>query len=166
MKRYFIEEAKCGVTKGGMACGPDLADVVAAVKFNTGADPQWISLVEVEGGIPCAYLSDKDIYEDLQKDVMEDEEFIEYLQGYSINDFNGITLNGDYFGTFMIIDEDPENPAVPLVRYLIALVRCGWEDLEELIGMAGQYADEMDIPMSDEEEDFRDEYEEYDEEDD
>ena len=33
MKRYFIEDAQCGITEGGMACGPVGGNVVATVRF-------------------------------------------------------------------------------------------------------------------------------------
>ena len=36
MEKYLIEEAKCGITDGGMACGPVAGTVVAEVKFKKG----------------------------------------------------------------------------------------------------------------------------------
>ena len=49
----------------------------------------------------------------------------------------------------------------PLVRYLITLVRCETGDVEKLIASAkGRYVDELDIPASDVEEVFFEEYNE------
>ena len=160
MKRYFIEEAKCGVTEGGMACGPVPGNVVAAVRFREGEKSQWISLMEIDGSFPAVYLSDQDMYDDLLRDDVEDEEFFEHLEEQRIEDFEGITFGEDYSDIFMSMEDDPENPAIPLIRYLIALVRCGWDEVEAITRMAGRYADEMDIPMSDAEEDYREEYDE------
>ena len=77
-----------------------------------------------------------------------------------IHEFDGIAFDDQYSTTFESMAEDPENPAVPLIRYLIALVRCGMDEVEDLIQMAsGKYADELDIPASDVEEDYMDELE-------
>lgn len=160
MTRYFIETAKCGITNGGMACGPVSGNVVVTVQFKDDSKTQWISLVEV-GGIPNVYLSDKDIHEDLVAEDFDNEEFNQYMEDHFISEFDGIEFDADYSTTFESIAEDPENPAVPLIRYLITLVRCDMDDVDDLIQMAsGKYADELDIPASDVEEDFMEDYEE------
>ncbi len=165
MKRYFIEEAKRGITEGGIACGPVSEHVVVTVKFKKDSTTQWISLVEVEG-IPNVYLSDKDIHEELVAEDFDDEEFAEYMEEHFISEFNGIEFDVYYSTTFEDIAADPENPAIPLIRYLISLTRCDMDDVEGLVEMAsGKYADELDIPASDVEEEFLDEYEDEDAED-
>ena len=154
MKRYFIEEAKCGVTEGGIACGPVGGDVLAAVRFNTGEGAQWITIVDT-CGIPNVFLTDNDVSDSILEEDMENEEFIEYMNEHSINELDGIGFDGDYSCLFENIAGDPENPAVPLIRYLVALVRCETGEEENLISMAeGRYADELDIPASDVEEDY------------
>ena len=165
MKRYFIETAKCGITEGGMACGPVSGNVVVTVQFKEGSTTQWLSLVEVDG-IPNVYLSDKDIHDALVAEDFDDEEFTAYMDEHYINEFDGIAFDADYSTTFESIADDPENPAAPLIRYLITLVRCDMDDVEGLVQMAsGKYADELDIPASDVEEEFMDEYEDEDDED-
>ena len=157
MERYFIETAKYGITDGGMACGPVFGSVVVTIQFKAGSRVRWLSLVDVDG-IPNVYLSDKDIHEKLAAEDLDDEEFTEYMDEHFINEFEGIAFGEDYFTTLESIDEDPKNPAVPLIRYLIALARCEKDDVEELIRRAsGKYADEIDIPLSDVEEEFREE---------
>lgn len=157
MSRYFIENAKCGVTEGGMGCGPISGNVVATIQFKDGNATQWLSLVEVEG-IPNVYLTEKDVFEDLVAEDFEDTEFIEYMQEHYIDEFEGIEFDDDYSTTFESIAEDPENPAVPLIRYLIALIRCEMDEVNELIERAtGRYVDEIDIPVSDVEEEWIDE---------
>ncbi len=142
-----------------MACGPVFGNVVVTVQFKEGSTTQWLSLVEVEG-IPNVYLSDKDIHENLVAEDFDDEEFNTYMDEHFINEFDGIAFDVDYSTTFESIADDPENPAVPLIRYLITLVRCRMDEVDNLIQMAsGKYADEIDIPTSDVEEEFMDEYE-------
>ena len=159
MSRFFIETAKCDVTTGGIACGPVGGEVVASVRFSDGSVTQWISLVEVDG-IPNFYLTDKDIFEDLLDCDFEDQEFADYLNDHFLDDFNGITFTGEYEDIFISLSEDSDNPAVPLIRYLIALVRCEMDEVEELIDLAtGRYVDELDIPISDLEEEYLEEYE-------
>ncbi len=154
MAKYLIEEAKCGVTDGGMACGPFPGTVVAAVKFRNGKKSKWLFLSEVDG-IPCFTLTDKDIYDDLLKEDLENEEFMEYMNTHTIYELDGIELGCSYDELFESISENPENPGIPLIRYIIALTRCKMDELDPLIEMAkGKYADELDIPMSDVEEEY------------
>ena len=159
MKRYFIEEAKCGISDGGMACSPMDGNVVASVKFRTEDETGWFNMVEVMG-IPNCYVTDRDVYEGFIKEP-DDEKFWEYVQEHFITEFNGIEFDDSYFTPYASIADDPENPANPLVRYLITLVRCDMEDVEGLIDMAhGKYADELDIPTNDMEEEYLEELEE------
>ena len=149
MARYFIETAKCGITDGSIACGPVSGNVVVTVQFKDESKTQWISLVEVDG-IPIVYLSDKDIHEDLVAEDFDNEEFNQYMEDHLISEFDGIEFDADYSTTLESIAEDPENPAVPLIRYLITLARCDMDEVDDLIQMAsGKYADELDIPASD-----------------
>ena len=153
MKRYLIEEAKCGITDGGVACGPVSGNVVASIKINDGTVTSWLTLVEVDG-IVNLFMTDRDIYEEILQEDFSDE-FQAYLNSHAIDDVNGLEFSEDYSSAFSSISDDPENPAVPVVRYLIALVRCDMEETEGLIQMAtGKYADELDIPAIDVEEDW------------
>ena len=82
-------------------------------------------------------------------------EVMEYMNTHTIYELDGIELGCSYDELFESISENRENPVVPLLLYIIALVRCEMADVEPLIGMAqGKYADELDIPMSDVEEEF------------
>ncbi len=136
-----------------MACGPSFGDVVGTVQFKDDSKVQWLNILEVEG-MPNLYLTDKDVYDGLIADDPDNEEFIDYMCEHTLNEFDGIEFYGDYENVFDSIAEDPENPAIPLVRYLIALVRCEMADVEKLVQMAsGKYADELAIPVSDVEED-------------
>ena len=166
MKRYFIETAKYDIVEDDIACVSTLRTVVATVQFKEGSKTQWLSLVEVDG-IPNVYLTDKDIHEAQVAEDLHDEEFIEYAAAHYITEFNGIAFDADYSTTFENIADDPENPAAPLIRYLIALVRCDMDEVDDLIQMAsGKYADELDFPASDVEEEFMDEYEDEDDDED
>lgn len=151
MKRYFIEEVKCDLTNGGLSCGPVSGSVVVTVRFNEGSEPKWLSVVETEG-IANYFLLNKDVHTEL---VEEDDETIDSVEEHYVYDINGIELDPEYSGTFESIADDPENPAVPFVRYIIALVRCDMDDVTALIEMAtGRFVDELEIPISDLEEDF------------
>lgn len=166
MKRYFIETAKYDIAEDDIACVSTLRTVVATVQFKEGSTTQWLSLVEVDG-IPNVYLTDKDIHEAQVAEDFHDEEFIEYAAAHYITEFNGIDFDADYSTTFESIADDPENLAAPLIRYLIALVRCDIDEVDDLIQMAsGKYADELDIPASDVEEEFMDEYDDEDDDED
>ncbi len=164
MKRYLIEEAQCGITKGGFACGPISGQVITSIKYNDGAGSKWLSIAEYDG-FPMIYVSERDIFDDLIKDAFEDEAFMEYLEAHKIGDFDGVYLGGEYQDVFEGIYEDPENPAARLLKYAIALTRCAEGEEKDLIDMAsGKYVDELDIPISDVEEDYMEDLEELDDE--
>ncbi len=159
IRRYFIEEAKCGVTAGGMACGPVPGYVVASVRYTFGSVENWFTMVETDG-IPSVFVTEEDVFEEILEDNF-DEEFQEYMEYHEIDLLNGIQLNGGYEDIIENIREKPESPAAPLIKYMMALIRCETEEVPELTRMAeGQYVDELEIPVSDVEEEYLDSLEE------
>ena len=95
MKRFFIEDAKCGVTDGGMACGPVPGDVVAAVKYRTEKETKWLYMIEIGSDtIPCFFLSDKDVFEKLIENE-DGDEFNDYMKKCALSEFNGLELSAD-----------------------------------------------------------------------
>lgn len=162
MKKYYIEDARCDVSTGGFACGPVGGEVVATVRFSADGRSQWISMIEFEG-IPMVFLTDTDLHDYIANNT-SDRDYAEHLEQYMIEEFNGITCSSDYNDIFDSVSDDPDNPAIPLLRYLIALVRCSWDEIGPLVAMAkGHYIDELDIPISDVEEDYQDRQEDEDE---
>ena len=125
--------------------------VVAAVQYRENESvPKLIYLVEVDG-IANFFLIDVDVFDKL---IEEDDKTIERANDSAIQEFNGITLgSGDY--DFACLQENEDNPAVPLIRYIIALVRCEMEEVNALVTIAkGKYIDEVEIPLSDLEEEY------------
>lgn len=148
MKRFLIEEAKCGVAQGS----PMMGVVITSVKFNDGESSKWFNLAEVDG-IPCFYLTDKDVFDTLIENEW-DEEFQEMLDNSYIEEFEGITF-GEYEEVFDSIYENPDNPAVAFVRYAIALTRCDLKDVDKLVKKAiEKHIDEIQVPISDVEDDY------------
>lgn len=150
MNRYFIEEAKCGTIECGFSGGQVVVSVKFAEETGSRRSPwQWLSLVEYDG-IPNVYVTDRDVFDDFMKDDSDNEDFIEYSQDHAIEEFNGLALGAEYGDWLDSVEEDPENPAVQLIRYLLALTWCkSGEPEKELIEKAkSRYADELDIPES------------------
>ena len=153
MKRYLIENAKCDLTDVGM--GPGSPNIAAAVQFKSGRTEKWLSMVEVDG-IPNFYLTKQDIFDKLVEEDYDDEDFWESLEEQQIEEFNDIEFGCDYVEVFDSIYADEDNPAVPLIKYLIALVRADMDDVKVLIEQAkGKYVDELDIPITDVEEEYQ-----------
>ncbi|MBQ5956167.1 MAG: hypothetical protein IJL46_01195 [Clostridia bacterium] len=152
MKRYYIENVKYGITDGGIACGPIGGNIVVTIQFKDSDKTQWISLIDVTG-IPNIYLTDRDVFQDLIKEDFDDIEFTTYITNHSIDNINGIELGSEYDDIFNSIDNDPENPVVPLIKYLINLARAGEDETDFLISQGiSKYADEIKAPESDVEE--------------
>ena len=157
MKRYYIVDAKCGIGNDGIACGPVESMVGAAVKIKDGDKQQWLTVIEY-AGFPNYYLTEEDSFNRLLDIDVEDEKELDFAKEHQIEEFNGITLGSEYSDIFDSIDEDPDNPAVPLIRYLTALVSCPESEEEELIALAkGKYLDEVEVPASSYEEDYLEE---------
>ena len=154
MKRYFIMDAKCGMSEGGISCGPVSGTVNASVKFIESNKAQWLSLSEYDG-FPAFYLTDDDILDSLVEENFDDEKRWNYIKDHEVSEFDGITTYGEYEDVLDSIKEDPQNPAVAMIRLLITLVRCEEGEEEKLISTAsGKYVDELDIPTIDIEEDY------------
>ncbi len=154
MKRFLIEEAKRAVTKNTPEWEDDSESVIVTVKYKEGAAMQWLNMVEFEG-VPNVFLSDRDIFEKLVEEDFDDQEFAAYLNEHFIEEFHGITI-GEYGAVFDSISGDPENEAVPLIRYMILLARSSADEAEALKKLAaGKYADEIEIPASDIEREYR-----------
>ena len=47
MGKYYIDEVKCGLSEGGIACGPVSGNVVVSVNVKEGDKAFWISNIEV-----------------------------------------------------------------------------------------------------------------------
>lgn len=148
--RYFINDAKCGVSSGsGIACGPVPEAVTASVQFKKDDGPfMWLTLSEFDG-IAGFYLTEDDIYDKVLDIDGDDEEFVDKLnEEYYINSFDGISFGdyGEYKDIFQSIEENRDNPAGKLIMYVIALVRCGWDELPGLLEAGkGKYANEIDL---------------------
>ena len=150
MKRYMIEEAKAGITNGGMACGPIFGFAVASVKYTDGEESKWLSMVEVEG-IPNFNITDKDVYDILVEEDDNNEEFMELVNNPA-GPSDGFDFGTDYYEFFEHIASVPDDPMNPVVKFLITLVRCSLGEEESIIKPAiGKYADELTFPEFEEE---------------
>jgi len=155
MKKYYVQDAKCDVIGAGLFAHT----VVGAVKYKTDDTEEWLYCEETDG-MPEFYLSKNDIFGDLIKEDVQQQEFEELRDGARISELDDISL-GEYEEIFENIYRRKCSPAVPLLRYLITLVRCDNEDIESIISMGkGKYIDEVDIPQSDVEEEFYEDLEE------
>ena len=149
MTRYRVLEAKCGVGVGGMACGPVAGPVVGEIKItDEDGDEFYLCLAEVDG-IPNWFKTDRSTIEEQLSDEA-DEEMYDYL-------------NDNYadVGEYVDVFEDTDAELYQACRYLIYLVRCERDQEEPFIrSTVGKYLDEMVIPMSDVEEEYREDMEE------
>ena len=146
MSKYFINECKCGISKGGMGCGPIDGIVNAAVKFTVDGKTLWLINSEVVG-LPNFYITTESIFERFMEDDFS-EEFGEIIEKNYIKEFDGISLDGYYLGIVESLKENEKNPAAALIKFVIALTRCEYMSEEELIKMGtGHYAEEIEIPF-------------------
>lgn len=151
MGKYFIEECKCGVSHGGIACGPVEGSVNAAVRFTVGEETKWLTNSEFTG-IPNFYITEESVFERFMGNDIS-EEFADYLKDKYVSEFDNIHLAGEYDEIITSLKENEENPSAALIRFVIALTRCDHDEVAELISKGtGHFVEEIDIPVSDVEE--------------
>ena len=141
MSRYFIEDVKLGLKEDH---GPFSGIVVVSVRYNDGSGSKWLHLAESCG---CAefHLSEDDINDILvniesreDADGIYDRTYIEKLDGLKLGDYDFLSQS---------IEFNEDNPLVPLILYMVALVRCPMDDFDAIVEIGkGKYIDEVEIP--------------------
>ena len=149
MRRYKIEDVKINLDPGyGMIPGA----IAVSVRYDDGTESKWLHETECDG---CAgfHLSEEDINDRLVYTGDDDRKLkrmSKLLDSTSISEFDGFRL-GDYDVLMRSMEKGPEHPALPLIRYIVSLVRCPLEDTDKLIEAGiGRYADEIESPIIDE----------------
>lgn len=155
MANYFIEEVFYGEGEGGLACGPVCGPSVSEVKVKTDAGESfYLSLADIEG-IFQFFKTDVSTFE---MQLTMSDEFLKYT--------DCCADGGDHMEFFEEKKEDLD--WFKLCRYLIYLVRENSRTADQYVKETkGKWLDEIDVPMSDIEEEFLMEYlEEYEDEED
>ena len=141
MKRYKIQDVRLGINKG---YGPLPGAVAVSIEYDDGAGTKWISGSECMGCIDF-HLSDRDISGILVARDQTDED-LEVIESTHVDEFDGFQL-GNYDEVLDNIEENPDHPAVPLVKYLMLLVVCSMDDYEGYVKIGtGRFIDEVDVP--------------------
>lgn len=154
MKRYLIENAKYGITDGGIACGPVDGNVVVTVKYNDGESCKWLSVVDVMGTLNF-FLLDKDAHDEIMKEDIKDESFTNYLNDHYITEFDGLEIGMEYGEAIENLSENGDDPAAAMIRYVLYLTYSDEESTKKMIAESiGKYADELEVPMKEMEEAF------------
>lgn len=153
MARYFIEDIRCDVGNGGMACGPVSGPVVAEAKVKDDkGEAFFLSLAEVDG-LPNFFQTAKSTYDMQISQEMSDED-IDYLNDHYVD----AGIEGDYNNLFEMTEDDTD--LLPLLRYLTYIVRADWDACKRFQEETkGKYLNEFEIPMSDLEEEYLEENE-------
>ena len=145
--RIQILEVKYGMSKGGMACSPVDGSPVFSVRYRTNGKSRWLHNCVVDG-IPNFFITDEDLHDKLLDDNYVDKN-IDYINSLYADEFEGICLD-EYDCMVDDISDDPDNPAVPFIRFLLRLYNSYREEINRMIEEnIGLYADELDLPPFD-----------------
>lgn len=152
MIRYKVLAAKSGVGAGGFACGPVSGPVIGEIKIaDENGSEFYLCLAEVDG-IANWFKTDRSTIDDQL--LGDDESLYDYLNERVLP-----------LGEYEDVLEEKEDELYQAYRYLIYLVRCKTEEAEPFVQVTvGKYLDEIEIPMSDVEEELLEEYDEEDDE--
>ena len=145
MAKYLIEKVKNGIDRGGMGCGPIPGTVTCEVLFKNEDDSSfYMSLAENEG-FPNFYITDKSTFDE-QMNGDWSNEFIDFMNAHYVEQID------DYSEVFKKTDDKHYQ----LYRYLTYMVRCE-SGAEEVFAAetTGKYLDEIIIPDSDLEKEWK-----------
>lgn len=152
MKKYFIEDVKCGCSDGGMACGPvDGSEIVSILYRTDSGEKNWISLAQTMGALTFI-LGPDDIYDNLIEDGSWDDAMYDYVDSHTIHSLDGVNLD-EYEYDYPVDEfkEDPDCPAEKLIVLMIALTQCELDEIEDLDkmveAMKGKDLSEIEIPL-------------------
>ena len=148
MSRYYIEKVYVGFADSGISG----VDVIVTVQFKKdGESSQWLSNADC-GGFCTFYQNDFNPFDILVSGDIENPQFGVGM----IDSFEGVEFD-DYEDIFDYYVDNKDDSAVALLRYIIALTRSAKDEVDELILLAeGKYIDEIEVPISDLEEDYLD----------
>ena len=143
MARFLIIDASAGIGEGAIE-----VPIVAEVHLrDEKGEEVYLSLDEFTG-IPNFFKTEKSTYEMLMS-ARPNDEGVEYLNAHYVP-------IEDYVDVF----DNPEEEYYDALRYLVFLVRSEMDEAQEFIDeTTGHWTDEIDIPMSDIEEEWREEME-------
>ena len=152
MIRYKVLAAKCGIGGGGFACGPVSGPVIGEIKIaDENGSEFYLCLAEVDG-IANWFKTDRSTIDDQL--LGDDESLYDYLNERDLP-----------LGEYEDVLKEKKDELYQAYRYLIYLVRCETKEAEPFVQVTvGKYLDEIEIPMSDVEEELLEEYDEEDDE--
>ena len=157
MTRYFIEDAKCGYDTCFDGCGPHTT-IASAIKYRQDdGKAGWIYCVEPEGLWPMIALYEDDVYQEIIRG--------EFPEGpdYEADSFGDLTWSpGDEEeGLFELFYKNPNNGASNLIHYAYNLCTCPKNMESKLLALGkGHYSDEIDVPVLENEQWWREQLEE------
>ena len=99
-------------------------------------------------GLPNWFMTDRSTFEEqMDLDSFNDDDFMSYMEAHSMG-----------LGHYDEALADRDSEWYTALRYLTYLVRCSCDDMDDFIeNTLGKYLDEIDIPVSDVEDDLDDE---------
>lgn len=134
--RFFIESVKCDLSS---LVGPREGSAFAEIQYVKNGERKYLSLFESDDE-PYFFLSEESMYEMFGNMALED---LINLGSALIDEFEGIPL-GEYEELILTLDDQLDNPASPLLEYIIGVIRSPEDELEEMLQMGiGKYADEI-----------------------
>ena len=140
MSKTRILDARVEIGAGG---GPIPSLVVGEVHLRSSKGQAYYVTLSEYDGMASFYLTDQSVLEPLAE--AEDEELLETLNE------EHLLAAGEYEDLFAQPDEQWHQ----VFRYLIYLVRCENEEVQPFLDVTvGNFMEDMDIPLSDVEEDF------------
>ena len=146
MARYFIEDVRVGMAKGGFACGPVDGPVIGEAKVRTDNGEVFFMSLGEAFGIPNFIQTERSTYDEQMQPEWSDE-FTEYI--------NSNTLSVD---SYEDVWSDAGEELNPLMHYLTYIVRSGWDECRPFMeATQGKWLDEIEIPVSEEEQEYLEE---------
>lgn len=171
MSRFFVKNIRSIKLWDEVGDVYGFKTLVVSIEYQKdGGDSGWLTVVKADDaylGIPSFFTDDEDRFEKYVDHYDDSKTFAYYGGGtraypdfepVRIDSFEGIDLNcdgclGEYDNMYyrlydQIFNSKRDNEAAQFLRFVIALITSGENEVDELIELAkGRYIDEIDIPV-------------------
>ena len=160
MKRFFVEDVRVGISKGGIACGPVPGNVIGEIVLrNENGKAAYHCMAEVAGTLNF-YESESSIYQGQIDENFDNAEFANLLESSFTEGYDS------YYDFYAEVNAmQPLSVTARIRKYLAYIVCADWPEIDRRkADTIGKLVSDIQIPLCDAEAEWLEETNDKDEE--
>ena len=153
MKRFLIEDVRVGISKGGIACGPVLGNVIGEIVLrDEDGKATYHCMAEVSGTLNF-YESEASLYQGQIDEDFDNAEFADLLESSFTEGYD------NYYDFYEEVNAmQPLSVIARIRKYLAYMVRADWPEIDRLkADTKGKLISDIEIPLCDAEAEYLEE---------